>query len=111
MGHAAYLTVLCLILCGALWLEVIVRTRVLIRFRRTVLSIVPVSLLFTLWDWYAASHGHWYFESASVTGIKLTKELPIEEILFFVVVPLAAILTLEAVRAVRGWQVGDEAPE
>lgn len=108
MGHAAYLAVLCLILFGALWLEVIVRTRVLVRLRRTLLAILPVSFLFTLWDWYAVAHGHWHFESARVTGIKLARELPIEEILFFAVVPLAAILTLEAVRAVRGWQVGDE---
>ena len=34
--------------------------------------------------------------------------VPIEELLFFVVVPLASILTLEAVRSVRGWGVGDE---
>jgi hypothetical protein len=36
--------------------------------------------------------------------------LPLEEGLFFLVVPVCAILTLEAVRAVRGWQVGDEDP-
>jgi hypothetical protein len=38
--------------------------------------------------------------------------LPIEELLFFVVVPIAAVMTLEAVRVVRrpeGWLVGDEA--
>ena len=28
--------------------------------------------------------------------------------LFFLVIPLAAILTLEAVRSVRGWMAGDE---
>jgi hypothetical protein len=27
--------------------------------------------------------------------------------LFFVVVPVAAVLTFEAVRAVKGWPVGD----
>ncbi len=34
--------------------------------------------------------------------------LPVEEVLFFLVVPVAAVLTLEAVRTVRGWPVGDE---
>jgi hypothetical protein len=29
-------------------------------------------------------------------------------VLFFVVVPAASVLTLEAVRTVRGWRVGDE---
>ena len=35
--------------------------------------------------------------------------VPLDEILFFMVIPLAAILTLEAVRSVRGWKAGDEA--
>ena len=34
----------------------------------------------------------------------------LEELLFFVVVPVAAIMTLEAVRVVRRWPVGDEPP-
>lgn len=35
--------------------------------------------------------------------------LPLEEYLFFIFVPLAAILTIEAVRKVNGrWKVGDE---
>jgi hypothetical protein len=32
----------------------------------------------------------------------------LEELLFFIVVPVASVLTLEAVRRVRGWTVGDE---
>jgi len=35
--------------------------------------------------------------------------LPIEELVFFLVIPLASILTLEAVRAVKGWDVGEQA--
>jgi hypothetical protein len=36
--------------------------------------------------------------------------VPLVELLFFVVVPGAAIMTLEAVRVVRRWRVGDEPP-
>jgi hypothetical protein len=36
--------------------------------------------------------------------------LPLDELLFFLVIPICAVLTLEAVRAVKGWTVGDEAP-
>ena len=35
--------------------------------------------------------------------------LPVEELLFFIVVPIAGILSLEAVRAVKGWPAGDDA--
>ena len=36
-------------------------------------------------------------------------DIPLEEFLFFIVVPLAAIMTIEAVRTVKKhWPVGDE---
>ena len=38
-------------------------------------------------------------------------DLPLDEVLFFIVIPCCAILTLEAVRAVRGWPVGDGLPD
>jgi hypothetical protein len=38
----------------------------------------------------------------------LPGHLPVEEVLFFLVVPTCAIATLEAVRVVRHWPVGDE---
>ena len=41
-------------------------------------------------------------------GWQVIAGVPIDEVLFFVVVPLASVLTLEAVRSVRGWSVGDE---
>jgi hypothetical protein len=40
--------------------------------------------------------------------VLLPGRLPIEELLFFIVVPICSVLTLEAVRAVRGWPVDDE---
>jgi hypothetical protein len=45
-----------------------------------------------------------------VTGVVLPGGVPLEELVFFVVVPLAAVLTLEAVRSARGWDVGDGVP-
>jgi hypothetical protein len=42
-----------------------------------------------------------------VSGIRIGN-LPLEELLFFVVIPTCAILTFEAVRAVRGWSAEDE---
>jgi len=60
-----------------------------------------------LWDAYAIDQGHWTFDPSRVTGWDVWG-VPIEEVLFFVVVPLASILTLEAVRSARGWRVGDE---
>jgi len=36
-------------------------------------------------------------------------DIPLEEFLFFIIVPMAAIMTIEAVRSIkRHWKVGDE---
>ncbi|GMA89124.1 hypothetical protein GCM10025868_43740 [Angustibacter aerolatus] len=81
------------------------------RWRRLLLTVLPVLPLFVLWDLYAVARGHWTFDPAQVLAVRLPGGLPLEEVAFFVVVPLAAVLTLEAVRTVRGWPVGDEPPE
>jgi hypothetical protein len=73
-----------------------------------VLTLVPVVVVFFCWDVYAISAGHWDFDPASTTGVLLPGAVPLEELLFFLVVPVCAVLTLEAVRAVKGWEVGDE---
>lgn len=105
-----YVAVLAFILLGTLWLELFLRTRVLRRWRRLFLSVVPVACAFAIWDLYAIAAGHWDFDVTRITGIYLIGDLPIDEVLFFLIVPLAAILTLEAVRSVKGWTAGDEAP-
>jgi len=109
VSHLAYLGVLAFVVVGSAWLEVVLRTRVFSRWRRLLLALTPVVAVFAVWDAYAVAAGHWTFDPERTTGIRLGT-LPLEEVLFFVVVPLAAVLTLEAVRAVKRWEVGDEAP-
>jgi len=106
--HLSYLGVLLFIVLGTAWLEVLLRTRVYARLRRLVLTVAPVVAVFVLWDLYAIASGHWTFDPEQTTGIVFPGGLPLDEVLFFVVVPLAALLTLEAVRSVKRWQVGDE---
>ena len=108
-GRWSYVAVLCFVLIGCLWLEVALRTRVLIRTRRLLASLVVPILAFYAWDAYAVSSGHWTFDPDRILGITLPGGVPLDVLLFFMVIPLAAILTLEAVRSVRGWKAGDEA--
>jgi len=112
VSHLSYLGVLAFVVVGSLWLELVLRTRVLRRLRRLVLTLACVLPVFVVWDWYAIDHGHWTFDPRRVTGVAFPGDLPLEEVLFFLVVPLAAVLTLEAVRAVHpSWRAGDEAPD
>jgi lycopene cyclase domain-containing protein len=106
--HLVYLAVLAGCLLGTAWLEVAVRTRVYRRWLRLLLTLSPVLVVFFGWDVYAVAHGHWTFDQARTTGWLVPGSVPVEEVLFFLVVPVCAVLAYEAVRSVRGWPGGDE---
>jgi len=103
-----YLLVLLGCLLGTLPLEVVLGVRVYRRWCRLVLTLLPVLVVFAAWDIAAIAAGHWSFDGSQMTGVVLPGELPLEELLFFLVVPTCAILCFEAVRRVRRWPAGDE---
>ena len=105
--RAAYLVVLAMCLLGTLPLELVLHTRVYGRPRRLLLTLLPVVAVFVVWDALAIRAGHWGYDPRQTTGV-LLGNVPLEEVAFFLVIPVCAILTLEAVRAVKGWRVGDE---
>ena len=91
---------------GSIWLEFVLKVNVLRRFKQAIKAILPISLIFIVWDAYAIASGHWWFDKKQILGIFGPFGIPLEEYLFFTVVPLAAILTIEAVRTVKKhWQV------
>jgi lycopene cyclase domain-containing protein len=109
--HFSYLAVLLGCLVAALWLEPALRVNVLRRWRRLLLTLLPVVVIFSGWDLLAIAAGHWTFDRGQTTGVLLPGRLPLDEVLFFLVVPVCAVLGFEAVRAVLGWPAGDERPE
>jgi lycopene cyclase domain-containing protein len=96
--HATYLSVLGGCLFGALWLEPLLKVGVLRQVRRLVLTVVPVAIVFVAWDLLAIRAGHWTFDPRQLAGVVLPGGLPLEEVLFFLVVPMCAILGFEATR-------------
>lgn len=94
---------------ASFWLEHALKVDVLRRTKRATMSILPPALFFLIWDAIAVSRGHWSFDPKQIVGIYGPFHLPLEEFLFFLVIPLAALMTLEAVRKVKShWIVGDE---
>jgi lycopene cyclase domain-containing protein len=109
MKHLGYVAMLVFTVFGSFWLELILRVGVLRQFKRLVLTIAPVALVFILWDAYAISRHHWFFDPRQILGVHGPFHIPLEEYLFFIIVPIAAIMTLEAVRTRRpNWIIGDE---
>ena len=54
--------------------------------------------LYIGWDIYFTSKGVWYFNEAYITGIKLIN-LPLEEVLFFFIVPYCCVFIYACIRS------------
>lgn len=106
--RATYLLVLLACLLGTLPLELVLHVGVYRRWRRLLLALLPTVVIFSAWDLAAVHAGWWSFDPRQISGLFLPGRLPVEELLFFVVVPLCSILGFEAVRAVTHWRAGDE---
>lgn len=98
--HWSYVAMLAFCLAGTLPLIPAFGLRVLQQPRRLLLTILAAGTPFLVWDLYATEVGHWSFDDAQTLPWRVAG-LPLEEIAFFVVIPLVAVLTYEAVRAVR----------
>jgi len=109
MRQLTYVVMLVFVVVATLPLEFVLHTRVYPRLRRLGLTLLCVAPLFVVWDIAAIELGHWSFDLDQTLGVVLPGDLPLEEALFFLVVPVASVITLEAVRAARRWRVGDEA--
>ena len=107
--RATYLLILAGCVVGTLPLELVLGTRVYARWRRLLVALVPVVLVFGAWDIAAIHARWWHYDQRYLVGATLPGRLPLEELLFFAVIPTCAVLTLEAVRARKPhWLIGDE---
>ncbi|MEU0795794.1 lycopene cyclase domain-containing protein [Amycolatopsis sp. NPDC005961] len=97
MGKLEYLLVLAACVVVTLPLE-LAGARVYRRPRLLARAVLPVAAVFLVWDAVAITAGVWDFDPAFVTGVGVPLGIPLEEVLFFVVVPICGLLTYEAVQ-------------
>jgi lycopene cyclase domain-containing protein len=95
---------LCLLV--TLPLELVFHARVYRRPRRLLRAMAVPIVLFVGWDMVMIARGDWTYSSAYTTGWIIPPNLPVEELAFFVVIPLCALLTFEAV----SWLLGRREP-
>ncbi len=100
LQHWSYVAMLVFCLAGTLPLVPAFGLHVLREPRRLALTVAAAGTPFLLWDLYATGAGHWWFDEAQTLPFRVAG-LPLEEIGFFVVIPLVTVLTYEAVKAVR----------
>jgi lycopene cyclase domain-containing protein len=61
-----------------------------------------ILVIYLIWDFWAVSKGSWFFDSNQILGIMLFDKLPIEEVLFFIIVPLMTVLSYLALIKLTG---------
>lgn len=91
----------CLLL--TLPLEWLLQARVYRRFRLAAIALLPVVVIFSIWDIVGIARNHWSYNPNYVTGLQLPFAMPIEELVFFIVIPLCGLLTYEAVGTGLRW--------
>lgn len=68
---------------------------------RLLRAVAPVAIVFLVWDAVAIELHVWHYNPRYVSGINVPF-MPLEEFLFFIVIPLCGLLTYSAVSTILG---------
>lgn|GEM_PF-867816 len=93
-----YLLLMGACLIVTLPLEFVLGARVWRQPRRLLGALAVPAVVFLVWDVWAIARGHWSFSERFTTGWDIAGVLPVEEVAFFLVIPICGLLTFEAVR-------------
>ena len=115
LDHFQYLLLMAACLLITLPLEFVLGARVYRRAAGLAFALIPVVIIFSVWDIVGILRDHWIYSARFTTGLKLIFGMPIEELVFFIVVPICGLLTYEAVGqmlrlAQKRSPVGDKGP-
>lgn len=101
--HYQYLALMAGCLLITLPLEFVFSAKVYRRPKMLLAAMIPVVVVYSVWDILGIWRGHWSYNPDYVTGIQLPFRMPLEELVFFVVIPICGLLTYEAVGTVLTW--------
>lgn len=105
MAKYQYLLVLAFIGACAIFITTVFRIRVRKFWYLFLLTDFVILTIYLIWDYWAISKKTWYFDGQQILGIKIFEIIPIEEILFFVLVPLTSLLTYLALKKLLKWKI------
>jgi len=93
MAQFQYLMVLGFIGSCAVLVNFGFKLRISSKWKLFLMTDAVILTLYLAWDFWAVSKGSWFFDREQTLGIYIFSRLPIEEILFFILVPLMVVLT------------------
>lgn len=102
-GQWQYLLLMAACIAITLPLEPIFRTRVYRRPLRLIQALLVTAIVFSIWDIIAIHFDLWTYSERYTVGFLLPFGLPLEELVFFLVIPICGVLTYEAVNNSLIW--------
>ena len=97
ISHYTYFLILAASLAGPLALSFDKKVAFYKNWKYIFPAMLIPALLYIVWDIYFTSQGVWSFSEKHITGIRLAN-LPLEEVLFFFIVPYCCIFIYECIR-------------
>ena len=95
--HYTYFLILAAAFAGPLFLSFDKKVAFYKKWKYLPLPMLVTAFLYIGWDIYFTSKGIWSFNESYITGLKIFT-LPVEEVLFFFLVPYCCIFIYECIR-------------
>lgn len=96
-SHYTYFIILAACLAGPLVLSFDKKVGFYKNWKYVFPAMIIPALFYIAWDFYFTSIGVWHFNEQYITGFKMAN-LPLEEVLFFFIVPYCCLFIYECIR-------------
>lgn len=97
-NHYTYFLILAASFAGPLFLSFDKKVAFYKQWKYVLPAMLLPAALYIAWDIYFTSRAVWSFNADYITGIKLSN-LPLEEVLFFLIVPYCCVFIYACIRA------------
>ena len=95
--HYTYFWILAASVTGPLALSFDRKVHFYKKWKHLLLAVLLPALIYIAWDIYFVHQGVWSFNPEKITGFKIAN-LPVEEVLFFLIVPFCCVFIYECIR-------------
>jgi lycopene cyclase domain-containing protein len=92
MEQFHYLFVLAFIGFCAVSVSLAFRLRIPRFWRNFFVADLSILVIYLNWDYWAIKKDNWSFDSEQILGLYLFGGIPVEEVLFFIIVPLMTVI-------------------
>jgi len=103
MQQLNYLGVLAFIGACAIFITLTFRIRVKHFWKIFLATDLLILAVYLAWDYWAIHQGSWSFDPKQILDEYLFGKIPVEEVLFFIIVPLTTVLTYLALCKITKW--------